>query len=92
MSITDTDKEDAIQGYVCYSQVLDLDGLQEFYEDLDFLDLCNLRDLIADIDLSEREQQLVKQADDRLSDSFDGQTLQLYANYFPTLPIRDWWG
>jgi hypothetical protein len=92
MSISDADKEDALQGYIRYSRILDRDDLKRFYEDLDFTDLCNVRDLIADIELTEQEQTLVDQADDRLRETFDEQTLQLYADYFPTLPIRDWWG
>ena len=92
MTVSEANKKEALDGYLRYSRVLDSDDLRRFYEDLDFTALCNVRDLLTEADLTTDEEQLVTRADDRLRKSFDSETLQLYADYFPTLPIRDWWG
>lgn len=92
MPISEANKKEALEGYLHYSRILDNDDLKRFYRDLDFTALCNVRDLLAEADLTEDEEQLVTKADDRLRESFDTETLQLYADYFPELPIRDWWG
>lgn len=82
----------AVDGYIHYSKVLDNEGLGEMYHDYDFTDLCNVRSLIDDMDLDAEEQATVASADARLADAFDAETLQLYADYFPDLPIKEWWG
>mgnify|MGYP006296398521 CR=1 FL=1 len=50
MSISDADKQDALDGYVDYSRVLDLDDLKEFYRDLDCAALINVRHVLTDAD------------------------------------------
>jgi hypothetical protein len=93
MSISDADKQDAIDGYVHYSRVLDLDDLKEFYRDLDFTDLINVRHVLADADLTDEEQAIVEQADQRLREAFDEETLRRYVDYdMGRLPLREWWG
>ena len=92
MSISEANKEDAIEGYRHYSKTLDNSALREFHTDLDSTDLCNVRSLLEDASLSESEAASIEKADTRLVRAFDAEILGKYAEAFPELPIRDWWG
>ena len=89
--MTDGQKK-VLDQYLHHSRVLDNEGLKKFYADGDFGLLCSNRMALTEMNLDEEKTNAVQAADDRLTSSFDSSTLQKYADQFPTMPIRDWWG
>lgn len=87
----DVDKEKVLAAYQFYSNELNLDDLKEFRRDQDFTALCHVREVLSKLDLTHDEAQLVYDADCRLAAAFDTATLTSYADYYPDLPIREWW-
>lgn len=89
---TDFDIAQAIAKLQNYASIATPDELDDLYSTFGFADLCVARMGIDQADLTEEQQTAVAQADQILKSSFTPAILKLYADYFPSFPIREWWG
>lgn len=65
--------------------------LRELYSTMEFTDLCVTRFSLSQMDLTDEQAGRLKAVDERMSAAFTPNVLELYADYFPSYPIRAWW-
>lgn len=80
-----------LKAYIDYAGLPQI-SFQQMYEDFDFTDFCILREILGEIDLDKGDKKIVKSMDEKISRKIDFETLQLYIDYYQSMPIKEWWG